>query len=83
LDRRRLQQKLEALHRRIADYREHLPEGQEYAERIARRWAEGDDLPLAAPGRGRGSQAAGTGVRGLPRYPVVRPAKPARTSPRQ
>jgi transcriptional regulator with XRE-family HTH domain len=41
LDRRRLQQKLESLRRRIADYQEHLPQGQEDAERIARRWAEG------------------------------------------
>jgi hypothetical protein len=41
LDRRRLQQKLEALHRRIADYQRHLPEGQEHAEQITRRWAEG------------------------------------------
>src|SRR5262249_2828976 len=41
LDRRRLQQKLEALHRRIADYQEHFPEGQDDATRIARRWADG------------------------------------------
>jgi transcriptional regulator with XRE-family HTH domain len=41
LDRRRLQQKVEALHRRVADYQAHLPEGQESGERVARRWAEG------------------------------------------
>jgi transcriptional regulator with XRE-family HTH domain len=41
LDRRRLQQKQESLRRRIADYQEHLPQGQEESARIARRWAEG------------------------------------------
>jgi transcriptional regulator with XRE-family HTH domain len=41
LDRRRLQQKLESLHRRIADYQEHLLEGEDDATRVTRRWAEG------------------------------------------
>jgi plasmid maintenance system antidote protein VapI len=41
LDRRRLQQRLEAMHRRIADYQEHFPEGQEEAAQLARRWAAG------------------------------------------
>jgi hypothetical protein len=41
LDRRRLQQKLEALHRRIADYQSDLPGGEDAVARITRRWAEG------------------------------------------
>jgi transcriptional regulator with XRE-family HTH domain len=41
LDRRRLQQKLGAISRRIADYRAQLPEGEEYAVQLTRRWAEG------------------------------------------
>lgn len=41
LDRRRLQQKLEALRSRIADYREHLPDGPEIAVQLTRRWGEG------------------------------------------
>jgi hypothetical protein len=41
LDRRRLQQKLEALRRRIADYQSALPGGEDDVARITRRWGEG------------------------------------------
>jgi transcriptional regulator with XRE-family HTH domain len=41
LDRRRLQQKLEAMQQRIVDYQKHLPDGQDDAGRVPRRWAEG------------------------------------------
>jgi transcriptional regulator with XRE-family HTH domain len=41
MDRRRLKQKLEALRRRITDYEANLPQGEQDAARVARRWAEG------------------------------------------